>query len=350
MALPEGRFAFPSRFRHAFDGVPGLISYLVFNSLERRAPVLARGADELGRRWRGRAWLVGQAETGQGPLDIAYLGSPDRVSRWLLDRLGAQALGIRAGRLAPGSVPCDVELVLVPAEEAQSYARAGWLMLPRYVHHRQLLDTPPSAFERRVGRRLEAAGIRMRVSHAPADLEQFQRELYDPMLERRHGDRALRTGRALLRFGQLQGGLMLAEVAGRPIAGAVGAPAAHARNELEIWALGVAADAPSGAGLAPVFGWVRWARERGFAAVDHVASVPLYSDGLTRQKLRWGTVLTAPAECRELVALRVHGNRAGLRSWLGGHTFAARSNAGLVPVKIDDPASLATRALALADQ
>jgi hypothetical protein len=270
------------------------------------------------------------------------------MSRWLLDRLGTKAVCAATEATALGRQRSGVELALIPAAEARDRAQAGWLILPRYVHHRQRLNGPLSAFEQFVSKRAGENRITVRLSRDPADLERFQHELYDPMLKRRHGDRALRTGRALLRFGQKRGGLMLAEIGGRSIAGAVGAPSARASRELEIWTLGVAADAPSGAGLAAVLGWVRWARENGFVAVDHLVSLPLYSDGLTRQKLRWGTILSEPVECRELLGLRVHGSGAALRSWLGRHTFAACSNAGIVPLRVDDPAQLVHAARKLA--
>jgi hypothetical protein len=241
-----------------------------------------------------------------------------------------------------------VELAIIPGVEARSFGRAGWLVLPRYVHHRQELHDEPSGFERKVAERFRVSGMTLRLSRDPNDLERFQRELYDPMLLRRHGDRALRTGRALLRLGQRRGGLFIVETEGRAFAGAVGAPSASAKDELEIWALGVAADAPSGAGLVPVLGWVRWARERRFAAVDHLVSLPLYSDGLTRQKLRWGTSLSEPAESQERLALRVHGSGPALASWLGRHSFAACSNDGLTRVDASDPESLARIARSLA--
>src|SRR5687768_4123001 len=140
--MPLSRLAFRRHFERALDGVPDLLSYLVFNSLARRAPTLGRRLDELGRLWRGRVWLVGRAETEHGPLDIAYLGSPDRMSRWLLDRLGAKSVCIATGASAVGRQRSGVELVLIPAAEAKDRARAGWLILPRYVHHRQLLGGP----------------------------------------------------------------------------------------------------------------------------------------------------------------------------------------------------------------
>ncbi len=347
MARPEHRTSFGARFEHAFDGLPALASYLVFTGLARRAPALARGADRLSVRFRRRTWLVGRAETDSGSVDVAYLGSPDRLSRWLLDRLGVTSVREHRAALAPGSVRCDVELCLFPAAEARDWARNGWLTLPRYAHHRQKLGPEPSSFERRVARRIRKQGVTLRLSRDPESLDRFQRELYDPMLRRRHGDRALRTGRALLRFGQRRGGLFIAEIGDRAIAAAVGAPSATVPGDFEIWALGVAADALPGSGLAPVLGWVEWAREHRFSVVDHVASLPLYSDGLTRQKLRWGTEMTEPIAPQELLALRVHGTGAPLLGWLRRHGFAARSKRGLVRIDVTDPGTLPDTARSL---
>jgi hypothetical protein len=131
------------------------------------------------------------------------------------------------------------------------------------------------------------------------------------------------------------------------LAGALAAPRRYGANDLDIWALGVLPDAPRGAGLFAVLGWIRWAREHGFDGVDHLASPPLHTDGLTRQKLRWGTSLVVPPECREVVALRLHGDRPPLRTWLAGHRFAACSAGGLVPVAVGDPAKLAAVARSL---
>ena len=348
MGLRRFRSSLRARIDGALDGVPGLISYLAFTSLERRAPALARRADELGQRVRGRKWLAGRAETECGPVDIAYLGSPDRLARWFLDKLGATSLRTEDAKLVPGEVLCDVEVSLFPATEASAWARAGWLVMPRYVRHRQPLLSAPLKFERHIEERVRASGITLRLSRDAADLRRFQRDLYDPMLKRRHGDRALRTGRALLRLGQRRGGLFIAEARGRPVSAAIGAPSAQRAADLEIWALGVAADASAHSALAPVLAWVHWAREHGFTAVDHLASLPLYSDGLTRQKLRWGTVLSEPSESRELLALRVRRTSSAVESWLGRHTFAARSARGITPVDVHDPERLEAIARALA--
>jgi len=43
MALPELCSSFGARLERVLDGVPGLVSYLVFTSLLRRAPTVARG-------------------------------------------------------------------------------------------------------------------------------------------------------------------------------------------------------------------------------------------------------------------------------------------------------------------
>jgi len=348
MALPELCSSFGARLERVLDGVPGLVSYLVFTSLLRRAPTVARAVELLARRHRGRAWLVGEARSDAGAVRLAYLGSPDRLSRWLLDRLGAGPLREEDGAGAPGSVACDVELRLVPSEEADDWAGTGWLVLPRYVHHRQRLDREPSTFERRVARRARASGVSLRFTRDARDLDLFKSVLYDPMLERRHGERALRTGRALLRFGQLRGGLFVAEHEGRPVAGAVAAPSAYNPAELEIWALGVAGDAPAGAGPAAILGWIDRARERRLSVVDHVASLPLYSDGLTRQKLRWGTTLHEPFAAREMLALRVQGSGPAIHDWLSRHCFAARSRAGIVRVAAARPDELARVARSLA--
>jgi hypothetical protein len=346
MGHPEVRSSV--RMKGRLDGVSGLISYLVFTSLERHAPALARGADRVGQRWRGRAWLFGQAATDRGPVDVAYLGAPDTLSRWLLDRLGVGSTETRVAMHEPGSVRCSVELVMIQADEWRKWGLAGWIVLPRYVRHRQVLTLEPGEFEREVAERVRQDGVTLRFTREPRDLDRFQRELYDPMLERRHGHLALRTGRALLRLGQRRGGLFLAEAGGRALAGAVAVPSVRVSGDLEIWALGVGADAPKGAGLAPVLGWVRWARERRFAAVDHLASLPLYSDGLTRQKLRWGTELGEHTESRELVALRVHGAEPALQTWLSHHSFAARSSNGIQRVDVEDPNRFLEVARALA--
>jgi hypothetical protein len=348
MSHPEVRSSAGARTKGRFDGVSGLISYLLFTSLDRHAPALARGADRLGQRWRGRAWLTGRAETDRGPVDIAYLGAPDTLSHWLLDRLGVEPKRIVDARRTPGSVPCAVEFVMIPAQQYGDWARAGWIVLPRYVRHRQALRGVPSEFESEIGERVARDGVTLRFTQSAGELDRFQRDLYDPMLDRRHGQLALRTGRALLRLGQKRGGLLVAEAGGRALAGAVAAPSSRTAGDLEIWALGVAADAPKGAGSAPVLGWVRWARERRFAAVDHLASLPLYSDGLTRQKLRWGTELLPPSESQELVAMRVHGSSPAVKCWFGRHSFAACSYRGVKRVDIDDPNRLEEVARALA--
>jgi hypothetical protein len=348
MARPELRSSFGARLERVFDGVPGLASHLVFTSLLTRAPLLARAAAELARYRRGRVWLRGNAETAAGPVRIAHLGSPDRVTRWFLHRLGAGTVERQEAARVPGAVACDVELCLVPLEETLAFARDGWLLLPRYVHHLQDLREGPSSFEVRVARRARAQGLTLGMTRTARELDDFQRRLYDPMLARRHGEHALRTGRALLRLGQLRGGLCVVRSNGRAVAGAVAAPNARDRAELEIWALGVAEDAPAGAGFAAVLGWVSWAREHGLERVDHVASLPLYSDGLTRQKLRWGTTLHEPVATNEVVAMRVVGAGAAVKSWLSGHVFAARSEKGLVPVSVTEPGELSRAARSLA--
>lgn len=347
MGRPEIAASFGARARGRLDGVTGVASYLLFTSLDRHAPTFAEGIHRLGQLWRGRTWLVGYAETDEGPVDVAYLGRSDTVAHWLLDKVGVVALRTTVAKQTPGSVPCAVELVAVPKRDADRWSRAGWLLLPRYVRHRQALDESPSPFEERVARLARDKGLSTRFSREATELDRFHAELYDPMLERRHGPRALRSGRALLRLAQRRGGLMITEEGGRMVAGAVAAPSAAAPDELEIWALGVSGSAPTDAGLVPVLGWVRWARERRYAAVDHLASLPLYSDGLTRHKLRWGTELVLPKEARELVAMRVHGSGAPLASWLRRHSFAARSKGSITRVDVTEPGRLAEVARAL---
>ncbi|HEX4338727.1 MAG TPA: hypothetical protein VH062_22630 [Polyangiaceae bacterium] len=349
MALPELRSSLGLRLERTFDGVPGLLSYLLFTTLNRRAPSLARRAERLAEWRRGRGWLVGDASTELGPVKIAHFGAPDRLSRWFLDRLGAHAPVAHLGGSAPGSVPCDVEIRSVSSLEANDLGRAGWLVLPRYVHHRQSLANAPTDFERRVASRAEARRIHFRITRDAGDLGAFQRDLYEPMLARRHGARALRTGRALLRLGQRRGGLLVAETGGRIVAGAVAAPGAYDARELDVWAIGVADDAPSSAGLFAVLGWVSWAREHRLSVVDHMLSLPLFSDGLTRQKLRWGTLLAPPLRATEFFALRARSDGAAVRRFLSQHSFAARSSAGVVRVDVADRAALEHTARALAN-
>lgn len=330
-----------------WDGVPEALSYLFFTALEQRAPTVSRMATLVAERMRGRSWLAGTAETPEGTVRIAHLGPPDRFARWFLDRLGAKEIRAVPASAEPGSVPCAVEIMTIPANRARAFGHAGWLVLPRYVHHRQRLTSTPSGYERRVAERALANRLTFRFTQRASDLEAFRRQLYEPMLQRRHGANALRTGRALLSLGQRRGGLFLVEADGQAVSGAIGAPSVASPRDLEIWALGVAREAPSGSDLAPVLAWIGWAREQGYDAVDHLVTVPLFSDGLTRHKLRWGTALLEPRGERDVLAIRTHGSTRALSSWLGRHSFAARTRTGIVRVDVSNTDELAKRARAL---
>jgi hypothetical protein len=326
--IPRKVTALGRALSRQLDGADRLLSYLFFSSLFRRAPALARHVAAVADLRHPRDSAVAEVETNAGPMTLRYHGRVDAGARWLLHRLGASAIS----PCRPHTSDADVELRMIRSHESREFARRGYLILPRWVHHRQALDRRPSRLEERTERSIENGGVRLRFSRAPDDLDQFMSELYEPMLRRRHGERALRTGRALLRWGQQRGGLFLAEVDGQMVAGALGAPSAIRAREVEIWAVGRGPKVRPGAHDAAVYAWVRWARHRGYESVNHLLSLPLLNDGLTRSKLRWGGTLIEAPECQLRMAMRPHIASAAVDGWLRQYVFVTCSSRGLVGV------------------
>jgi len=242
--------------------------------------------------------------------------------------------GERAGSLARARVEprmrldADVVALEIPSRAGRSFARDGWLVLPRWValevdltaSERELWD----ARKRETVRRIERSSLHVEVARGPVAAREFYEHLYAPTARARHGGLAI-----VVRFGHVEaaarvGYFVFVRDGGVRRAGLLVVPRPGRGAALDALLFGVAHGDYEATRLsreALYLFALRWARhEMAATRFGLTVAAPFASDGILRFKTRWGATALADPRQPSSVALRVETGSPEL-----GHALAAHA-------------------------
>jgi GNAT acetyltransferase-like protein len=144
-------------------------------------------------------------------------------------------------------------------------------------------------------RRVQRLGLTFRVATDADAYELFRRRLYEPYVRQRFGDLLVALPGHAFRHARRHGWLLLAELDGRPVGGAV---IERWAGEPRVLVFGVDPHAPipTGAVLeACYYHAISFAVERGFDRLSLGTCRPVLTDGVLRYKRKWGGRIGTPA-------------------------------------------------------
>jgi hypothetical protein len=123
----------------------------------------------------------------------------------------------------------------------------------------------------------------------------FRRDLYEPYIRQRFGDLLVALPRHAFQHARRNGWLLVAELDGRPVGGAlIERWGAHPR--VLVFGVDMHTTVPTGTLLeACYYHSIRFAVERGFARLSLGTCRPVLTDGVLRYKRKWGGTIGQPA-------------------------------------------------------
>lgn len=256
---------------------------------------------------------------------ILVLANDPLIRHSLLTALGARGAE-RRGSVARTSVrpearfDADVTAVEIPSFASRSFARAGWLLLPRWVSMEVDLGQPESemwdARKRETVRRIERSGLDLEVARGGAAAREFYSRMYAPTAQARHAGRAI-----VLRPGQVEaavrrGWILFVRSGAERVAGLLLVPRPRPAGVLDALLFGVATGEYAGTSLAREAAYLfslRWARDvNGASRLGLTAAAPLVHDGILRFKKRWGAAAVADLRQASCIAVRITRGSPGL--------------------------------------
>jgi hypothetical protein len=243
-----------------------------------------------------RRWVL---EVAGQPASLLGLGRPklvEPIAARLFGTLPAPSRESRRILWNPGVMNTEgADLVIAEVHRwmAPRFRRAGWLIIPNGVRWQgDLSQVPPAEPCRSLAedlRKLVKNGFTATQSTAPADWEEFYREMVQPNALARHGQTAwlpshrlimeLRRGGILHRI--WRDGVCVAGACSLGQGDTLWLPLSGIRHGNE-------ALLRLGAGAAVLALPLQWAREQGYRRVDLGRTGPFLRDGLQLYKRKWG--------------------------------------------------------------
>jgi hypothetical protein len=260
--------------------------------------------------------------------------------------------GERLDSVARSEVRPDTRLdaavvaVEIPSRAAPDFARAGWLVLPRWVALEVDLREPEHALwdarKRETVRRIERSGLELEVTRGTDAARYFHDRMYAPTAEARHRDLAI-----VVRLGHVEAAARVGEFLfvrenGVRRAGLVVVPRPGRETMLDALLFGVDGGDYVATRLARealyLFG-LRWARDVMRATrFGLTVAAPFASDGILRYKMHWGATALADSRQGACIAVRVRDGSRELHAALATH-------APIVLRHLDGETSLAVLAI-----
>jgi len=144
-------------------------------------------------------------------------------------------------------------------------------------------------------RRVQRLGLTVRLVSDVESYEAFRRELYEPYIRQRFGDLLVALPRHAFQHARRNGWLLVAELGGRPVGGAlIERWGPHPR--VLVFGVDTQASVPAGTLLeACYYHSIRFAVEHGFTRLSLGTCRPVLTDGVLRYKRKWGGTLGRPA-------------------------------------------------------
>jgi hypothetical protein len=310
-------------------------------------PALVQGVSGFAERIQRPSLAVWRGTT-QGRSSLVYAGNDRVLGRMLFTALGSsamEALGqVRAAAAPDFDLGADVEFVEVSARKARELARAGWLMLPRWVEFEVDLRRSEAelwdARKREIVRRIERSGLTLEIARDERALHEFHREMYTPTARERHGAHAFVRRLGYARRAARSGYLAFARSGSERIAGLLLVPR-RGGGGVDAWLFGVRGGAYAESRLAREAVYLyalRWARDQlGARSFGLTASPPLIRHGLLRFKKRWGATAAPGLRHGTAIAARFRAGSAELTTALAlepliGLSWNAGETALVAPV------------------
>jgi hypothetical protein len=144
-------------------------------------------------------------------------------------------------------------------------------------------------------RRVEKLGVTVRVATDAESYETFRRDLYEPYVRQRFGELLVALPKHAFQHARRHGWLLVAELDGRPVAGAL---IERWGRDPRVLVFGVETGGPIPAGVlleACYYHSIRFAVERGFARLSLGTCRPVLTDGVLRYKRKWGARIGRPS-------------------------------------------------------
>jgi hypothetical protein len=209
----------------------------------------------------------------------------------------------------------DADLVAldIPTRSASAFAKAGWLILPRWVAMEVDLEEPErllwDARKRETVRRIERSHLELEVTRGSAAAREFHEFLYAPTARARHRDLAIVMRRGHVEAAARSGRVLFVRDGGVRTAGLVVVPRSGRARTLEALMFGVREGDYRATRLAREAMYlfaIRWARDVfGARRFGLTAAAPLVRDGILRFKSRWGASASADPRQAHCVAVRI---------------------------------------------
>jgi hypothetical protein len=310
-------------------------------------PALVQGVSGFAERVQRPALAVWSGTTSER-LRVAYAGNDGALAKLLFTALGVGPVessgSVRASEAPEFELGADLEFVEVSALRARTLARAGWLMLPRWVEFEVDLRQREAALwdarKREIVRRIERSALTLEIGRDEAAAAEFHRDMYTPTARERHGDRAFVRRLGYVRRAARSGYVVFARSGVVRVAGLLLVPRRGSAG-VDAWLFGVRDGAYAESRLAREAVYLfalRWARdELGVQSFGLTASPPLLCHGLTRFKKRWGATAAPGLRHGTAIAVRLRTGSPELSAALGlqpliGLSWKADSPALAVPL------------------
>jgi hypothetical protein len=246
---------------------------------------------------RGKDWKVYfiQDDFTQSEEELIEVLFPNRPQIEFIDRIFIWQINPRIPKMLDESdlVLCDLNhlIRIRPMDTFFCFSVPPWVLME--VEIGKPIEDVLSAMtqmRRRDIRKIEQAGFTYHFSQDPADLELFYHEMYVPYISSRFGERAIIASYKAKQAMFIEGGLIMVEYQGQPMAGLLGYAAGETFN---IGSIGIRKGhfdlAKKGIMIALNWYAIKWANSKGYQYVNFGMTRPRVYDGVFEAKRNWGT-------------------------------------------------------------
>ncbi len=246
---------------------------------------------------RGKDWKVYfiQDDFTHSEEELIEVLFPDRPRIEFIDRINVWHINKRIPKMMDESdlVLCDLNhlIRIKPMETSFHFRVPPWVLME--VEIDKPIDDVLSAMTRMRRRDIRHAvrvGFTYRFSQDPADLELFYHKMYVPYISNRFGERAIIASFEAKRAMFVEGGLIMVDYQGQPMAGLLGYVTG---DSFIIGSIGIREGhfnlAQKGIMIALNWYAIEWANSQGYRYVNFGMTRSRVNDGIFEAKRHWGT-------------------------------------------------------------
>jgi hypothetical protein len=278
---------------------------------------------EVAQRPRLRSWQSASSPklffAGNDPLFRALISGAFGCE---LERAGYLT---RAGVRPSARFDADVVVLEIPSPSVGDFARAGWVVMPRWVAMEVDLRRPLHELldprKREIVRRVQRSSLELEVARGAEAAREFHERMYAPTARARHGPRAIVVRQAYIRAAVRSGQVLFVRSHGRRQAGLLVVARPGRERALDALLFGVADGDYARSKLvreAAYFFAVKWARDTyGAVRLGLTGAAPFANDGGLQFKKHWGASASADLRQATCIAIRVQRGSVDVARALG---------------------------------